>query len=85
MPSADDDSQVDDDLVATSESLEADARRVVAIESEKQALNPGDPQLLTLSSEAEGLAGEIQQKSHVERSLSVASVLARERRRKDSN
>ena len=66
----DDDDQLHDDLVATSESLEADARRVVAIEEAKQVLDAGDPRLAPLSQEAERLAREIHAKTRIERDLS---------------
>ena len=60
-----------EDLAATSESLQDDAERVVDIEHEKQDLDPADPRVDTLSREAEGLAGEIQQKSRIERELAA--------------
>jgi hypothetical protein len=68
MPHVDDELQ--EDLDATSESLEADARRLVRIESEKQHLERGDQRLAALSIEAERLAGDIQHKSSIERDLS---------------
>jgi hypothetical protein len=68
MPTPDDDERMDD-LAATSDSLREDAREVVDIEEEKQDLDPGDPRLTTLSREAERLAGQVQQKSRIERDL----------------
>jgi len=67
MPTPDDDRM--DDLAATSESLREDAGQIVDIEVEKQDLDAGDPRLTALSREAERLAGEVQQKSRVEREL----------------
>ena len=58
-----------DDLAATSESLREDAGQIVDIEAEKEDLDSGDPRLTALSREAERLAGEVQQKSRVERDL----------------
>jgi hypothetical protein len=58
-----------EDLAATSESLQDDAERVVDIEHEKQDLDAADPRVDTLSVEAELLAGQIQQKSRIEREL----------------
>ncbi len=58
-----------EDLAATSESVEDDAERLVEIEHEKQGLDPADPRVDTLSIEAERLAGQIQQKSRLERQL----------------
>lgn len=58
-----------DDFAATSESVEDDAERLVEIEHEKQGLDPADPRVDTLSIEAERLAGQIQQKSRLERQL----------------
>jgi hypothetical protein len=67
MTSADDERM--DDLQATSESLRDDARQIVDIEKEKASVRAGDPRLSTLSREAERLAGEVQQKSRIERDL----------------
>jgi hypothetical protein len=58
-----------DDLAATSESLEGDAERLLAIEREKQTLDAADPRVDVLSIEAERIAVQIQQKSRVERDL----------------
>jgi hypothetical protein len=58
-----------DDLAATSDSLREDAREVVEIEDEKQSLAADDPRLTSLSREAERLAGQVQQKSRIERDL----------------
>jgi len=58
-----------EDLAATSESVREDASLIVEIEGKKQGLEAGDPRLTALSREAERLAGEVQQKSRVEREL----------------
>ena len=59
-----------EDLAATSDSLQEDARRVAEIEDEKQDLDPEDPRLDELSSQAERIAGDIERKSRIERALS---------------
>jgi hypothetical protein len=64
-----DDDERRDDLAATSESLQGDAERLVDIENEKQTLDAADPRVDSLSNEAERIAGQIQQKSRVERDL----------------
>ena len=69
MPHPDDNRR--EDLAATSQSLQDDAERVVDIEHEKQGLDPADPRVDTLSIEAERLAGQIQQKSRLERQLAA--------------
>lgn len=58
-----------DDLAATSESLQEDAKRLLDIEEEKQGLDAGSPRVDALSLEAERLAMGIAQKSHIERDL----------------
>ena len=58
-----------EDLAATSESLREDAKRIVDIEAEKQHLDADDPRLTALSADAERLAGEVEQKSRIERDL----------------
>jgi len=68
MPIADDDERRDD-LAATSDSVREDARQVIEIEDEKRDIPAGDPRLTTLSREAERLAGQVHQKSRIERDL----------------
>jgi hypothetical protein len=70
MTAPDGDAERRDDLAATSESLQADARRLLQIEEEKQGLEMGDPRLHDLSREAERLAGDVEHKSQIERGLS---------------
>lgn len=69
MPSADQ-SDRQDDLDATAESLLEDAQRLTEIEEQKQDLDVGDPRVDVLSIEAERLAGQIQHKSRIERQIS---------------
>jgi hypothetical protein len=78
MPGPDDERM--DDLAATSDSLREDAREVVEIEDEKQGLAADDPRLTKLSREAERLAGQVQQKSRIERDLAEAENHDTERR-----
>jgi hypothetical protein len=59
-----------EDMEATSDSLKDDARRLFDIEDEKQDLDIDDPRLDELSKQAEHLAGDVQEKSRVERALS---------------
>ena len=64
-----DDAERRDDLAATSDALREDAERVVKIEDEKQHLDARDPRVDELSREAERIAGQVQQKSRIERDL----------------
>lgn len=61
----------EEDLAATSESLQADAERMSQIEAEKQDLEVGDPRLTALSHAAERVATDIQEKSRIERELAT--------------
>jgi hypothetical protein len=65
-----DESERREDLDATSDSLLEDARRLSEIEQEKQGLELGDRRLHELSHEAERVAGQVQEKSRIERELS---------------
>jgi hypothetical protein len=49
-------SDAESDLRATADDLEADARRLLEIETEKQTLEATDPRMLELSIEAEAIA-----------------------------
>ncbi|HET9346454.1 MAG TPA: hypothetical protein VFO05_12215 [Candidatus Limnocylindrales bacterium] len=60
----------EEDLRATSESIQDDADRLKALEEEKADVEAGDPRLSTLSDEAERLAHSIAAKTTVERVLS---------------
>ena len=61
--------ELDDDLHATAESIAADAARLVAIEGEKRAIEPDDPQMIELSTESEHLAGGLVAKTGAETQL----------------
>ena len=61
--------ETSDDLRATSESIEADARHLARLEERKQALSPEDPELLALSEEAERLAVRLRHQAAAEREL----------------
>ena len=59
-----------DDLRATSESISNDARRVDALEKEKTALDPEDPQVQVISKKVESVIGAMQDKAVAETALS---------------
>jgi len=61
--------ELEEDRLATAESIEADADQLAAIENEKTTLAPGDPRLLELSREAEAIATRLVPKTVVERAL----------------
>jgi hypothetical protein len=63
-----------DDLMATSESISADAERLQAIEAQKRALQPGDARLDDLAEEAERIAREIAVKTTIE--TDIAETIA---------
>jgi hypothetical protein len=58
-----------DDLRATSESIEADARHLARLEERKQSLSPDDPEVLVLSAEFERLTIRLRQQAAAEREL----------------
>ncbi len=60
-----------EDLRATEESILSDAALVMALEEEKMALDPADPRVDQLSVQVQKLAGGIEDKAKVERSLSA--------------
>ncbi len=60
-----------EDLRATEESILSDAALVMALEEEKMALDPADPRVDQLSVQIQKLAGGIEDKAKVERSLSA--------------
>jgi hypothetical protein len=66
--------EADDDLRATSEDVVADAERLREIEERKQSLPPDDPELLTLSEEAERIARRLVPKTVAEKELAAESV-----------
>jgi hypothetical protein len=61
--------ETSDDLRATSESIEADARHLAHLEERKQALAPEDPELLELSREVEQLTIRLRHQAAAEREL----------------
>ena len=61
--------ELDEDIRATAQSIEADADRLAAIEDEKKALEASDPRLLELSREAELISKRLVPKTVAERAL----------------
>jgi hypothetical protein len=61
---------VAEDFRSTGESIQADARRLVAIEADKLARDPADPQIERLSDDAIDLARRLEHETRVERQLS---------------
>jgi hypothetical protein len=57
------------DFRATTESIRRDAEQVVALEEQKQKLDPGDPRVDHLSEQVERLAAGLQDKVAAEREL----------------
>ena len=60
---------LEEDVRATAQSIEADADRLAAIEDEKKTLNSADPRLLELSREAELISKRLVPKTVAERAL----------------
>jgi hypothetical protein len=60
---------LEQDIRATAQSIEADADRLAAIEDEKKTLEVGDPRLLELSREAELISQRLVPKTVAERAL----------------
>jgi hypothetical protein len=63
--------ELEEDLRATAQAIEADADRLAAIEDEKKTLGSSDPRLLELSQEAELIAKRLVPKTVAERALAV--------------
>ncbi|MEA2633123.1 MAG: hypothetical protein QOE66_3342 [Chloroflexota bacterium] len=63
--------ELEEDIRATAQSIEADADRLAAIEDEKKALGSGDPRLLELSREAEAISRRLVPKTIAERALVI--------------
>lgn len=59
-----------EDLRATSESIQEDARRVDELEKEKTSLDPEDPQVQVISKKVESVIGAMQDKAVAETALS---------------
>jgi len=62
---------LEEDVRATAQSIEADADRLAAIEDEKKTLDSADPRLLELSREAELISKRLVPKTVAERALVV--------------
>jgi hypothetical protein len=60
---------LEEDIRATAQSIEADADRLAAIEDEKKTLESDDPRLLELSREAEAISKRLVPKTVAERAL----------------
>ena len=60
---------LEEDVRATAQSIEADADRLAAIEDEKKLLPSDDPRLLELSREAELISKRLVPKTVAERAL----------------
>ena len=60
---------LEEDIRATAQSIEADADRLAAIEDEKKGLESDDPKLLELSREAELISKRLVPKTVAERAL----------------
>ena len=58
-----------EDLRETSESIQDDAQRLLALETEKAALDPADPRVVVLAHEIEQLARNQAQKTTAERAI----------------
>jgi hypothetical protein len=63
--------ELEEDIRATAQSIEADADRLAAIEDEKKRLKSDDPRLLELSREAESISKRLVPKTVAERALVV--------------
>jgi hypothetical protein len=59
-----------EDLRATSESIQQDARKVEKLEKEKTALDPEDPEVQVISKKVESVIGAMQEKASAETDLS---------------
>jgi hypothetical protein len=62
-------SALQNDLGATAENIEADARRLAAIEAEKTSLQPDDPRLEELAREGELVAARMAATTKLESAL----------------
>ena len=61
--------ELHEDIVSTSEDIEADAADLKEIEARKATIAAGDPELVGLSEAAEGLADRIRAKARTETAL----------------
>jgi hypothetical protein len=69
-PGGHDDSGRIEDLRATSDSIREDIDRLTALEDEKDGLDPADPRMDAVSTEAVEIADRIQREARMERELS---------------
>ena len=69
MDSERDLSELHEDILATSEDIEADAAELKELEKRKAKVAAGDPELVVLSEAAEDLAEQIQEKASAETAL----------------
>ena len=60
-----------EDLRATSDSIQHDARQVEALEKEKEALDPADPQVDEISKKVQSVIGKMQDKAAAETDLAT--------------
>jgi len=60
---------LEEDIRATAQSIEADADRLAAIEDEKKDLGSDDPRMLELSREAESISKRLLPKTIAEHAL----------------
>lgn len=60
------------DFKATVDSIRVDLGRLAAVENDKRALDPADPEVDRLSDKAVELADQIARKTRAERELSTA-------------
>jgi hypothetical protein len=60
-----------EDLRATIDSIQHDARRVEALEEEKGALDPEDPQVDEISQDVQAVIGKMQDKADAEMDLAT--------------
>ena len=58
-----------EDMAATSDSIQEDARRIDRLEAEKRGLQPDDPRADALSREVELLADRVHRKARIQRAL----------------
>ena len=65
---------IDDDLRVTSETVEADAKRLAEIEQQKQELPANDPRVTTLSAEAARLGNAIRTMTLVEQDVATEAA-----------
>jgi len=70
--------ELESDLRATAEGIEADAEHLQAIERQKAALRGDDPNVLELAKDAQAVAEEIEAKASIETALAKEESERRE-------